>query len=127
MEEQAEPVEVTDAREALRTQIPPFPDEVRLEMGECLKVELVPDSALDLNLRMAASSYRDQNSKDGRTGRAARRDRMRAMAKALRAALTAHDAIEGTDIHPLLVSDPEAEFKQVEGLVRPASALDAHF
>lgn len=92
-------------------ELPALPDAVRSDLEQRLGVKIEPDHKVDMELRLIAWSYRDEQRDVPGTERAIRRKRMRAMAKALTSALAAHEPMDATDLHRIVSASPEADLQ----------------
>lgn len=91
--------------------LPALPDEVVAQLHEQLGVPTCFDNRIDMELRLTAWLYRNQTPQEDTTDRAARRKRMRAMAKGLASTLAAHEAMDAGDLHRIVSASSDARLE----------------
>lgn len=89
-------------------EIDELPRELLAALEEPLGAPIPAGSDLDWELRFTAWCYRDQGRGETGTVRFARRRRMKALARGLRAALDAHEAVELGDLPDIVQMSPTA-------------------
>lgn len=89
-------------------ELKPFPAAVLIDLAQQLGIPgLTPQ--LHIELQLIADAYRTQAG-TAKTERSARRKRMKALAKGLRSALDAHEAIESGDLLDMVRASPDATY-----------------